>query len=250
MERDLPASIESAWGMRERSGKGPKRGLSLEQIVEAAVDVATSEGLAAVSMSRIAKEIGAGTMALYRYVATKDELLALMVDAAFRPPAVPERRERWRAALSRWAHEHLAVLRRYPWVVRVPLSGPPIMPNQVVWFERGLWALRNTGLAEEEKVSVLLLVNGYVRNEALLQADLQMAAGADSTVADAMSSYGKLLSRLIDPIRFPALSAVIASGIFDQREESDADADFTFGLERILDGVDALVRQRQGSSAR
>lgn len=242
MERGLQASIESAWGMRERSGKGPKRGLSLERIVEAAVDIASSEGIAAVSMSRIANQLGAATMSLYRYVATKDELLALMVDAAFQPPAALASRERWRAALSRWAHEHLAVLRRHPWVVRLPLSGPPIMPNQVVWFERGLWSLRNTGLAEEEKVSVLLLINGFVRNEALLKADLQTAAGAGSTVADAMSSYGKLLSRLVDPARFPAISAVIASGVFDQADESDTD--FTFGLERILDGVDALMRQR------
>jgi AcrR family transcriptional regulator len=242
MGRGLSASIESAWGMRERSGKGPKRGMSVERIVEAAVAVASSEGLAAVSMSRIANELGAATMSLYRYVATKDELLALMVDAAFQPPAALVSRERWRAALSRWAHEHLAVLRRHPWVVRIPVSGPPIMPNQVVWFERGLWSLRNTGLAEEEKVSVLLLINGFVRNEALLKADLQMAAGVGSTVGDAMSSYGRLLSRLVDPMRFPAISAVIASGVFDQVDESDTD--FTFGLERILDGVDALVRQR------
>lgn len=241
-ERDLPASIASAWGIRERSGKGPKGGLSLSRIVEAAVAVASSEGLAAVSMGRIASELGAATMALYRYVATKDELLALMVDAAFQSPPAPPPRERWRAALARWAREHLAVLRRHPWVVRVPLSGPPITPNQVVWFERGLWALRNTGLAEEEKVSVLLLLNGFVRNEALLEADLRLAAGAGSSAGDAMASYGRLLSRLVDPVRFPALSAVIASGIFDQQDESDAN--FSFGLERILDGVDALVRQR------
>jgi AcrR family transcriptional regulator len=242
MERDLPPGIEIAWGIRERSGKGPKRGMSLNRIVEAAVAVASSDGIAAVSMSRIATELGAATMSLYRYVATKDELLALMVDAVFQSPPALAPRQRWRVALSRWAREHLAVLRQHPWVVRVPLSGPPIMPNQVIWFERGLWSLRNTGLAEEEKVSVLLLINGFVRNEALLKADLQIAAGAGSTVADAMSSYGRLLSRLVDPLRFPAISAVIASGIFDQTDESDAD--FTFGLERILDGVDALVRQR------
>ena len=102
--------------------------------------------------------------------------------------------------------------------------------------------MRNTGLTEGEKVSVLLLVNGFVRNQALLEADLQMAAGKDSTVADAMSSYGRLLSRVIDQQRFPAIHTAVASGIFDQRDESDAD--FTFGLERILDGVNVLVRQR------
>jgi AcrR family transcriptional regulator len=242
MEKGLPASIETAWGIRERPTKGPKRRLTLNRIVEAAMEVASSEGLAAVSMSRIATELGVATMSLYRYVATKDELLALMVDAAFQHPPATVPRERWRAALSRWAGEHLAVLHRHRWVVRVPLSGPPITPNLVGWFERGLWALRGTRLAEGEKVSVLLLVNGFVRNEALLKADLQMAAGAGSTVANARSSYGRLLSGLIDPQRFPALSAVIAAGVFDQMDNPDAD--FNFGLERILDGVAALVRQR------
>ena len=61
METGLPASIETAWGIREPPGKGPKRGLSLDRIVSAAVDVASSEGLEAVSMSRIAAELGAAT---------------------------------------------------------------------------------------------------------------------------------------------------------------------------------------------
>jgi AcrR family transcriptional regulator len=244
MEKSLPASIETAWGIRERPGKGPKPGLSLERIVEAGVTVASAEGLAAVSMSRVAAELGAATMALYRYVATKDELLALMVDAVYHTPPAANPRERWRAALSRWAREHLAVLRRHPWVVRVPISGPPIAPNQVVWFERGLWSMRATGLAEFEKISVLLLVNGYVRNEALLAADLEAAAAAaGSSLAGAMASYGSLLSGLVDPERFPAISAAIAAGAFD-RPDGDRDADFDFGLDRILDGVAALVLQR------
>lgn len=243
MEKGLPASIEIAWGIRERSGKGPKRGLSLDQIVEAAAAVASSDGLAAVSMNRIAAELGAATMSLYRYVATKDELLALMMDSVFAsPPAPPGPRERWRAALARWAREHLAVLRRHPWVVRIPVSGPPITPNQVLWFERGLAALRNTGLREDEKVSVLLLMNGFVRNEALLKSDLQLAEGAGSTLANARLSYGKLLASLVDPERFPAITAVIAAGTFEHA--GDPDADFAFGLDRILDGVAALVGKR------
>ena len=65
---DLPASIEAAWGLRERPHRGPKPGLSLARIVEAGVQVAEAEGLAAVSMSRVAAELGAAPMSLYRYV--------------------------------------------------------------------------------------------------------------------------------------------------------------------------------------
>jgi AcrR family transcriptional regulator len=250
MEKRLPASIESAWGVGERPGKGPKPGLSLARIVAAAVDVASSEGLGAVSMGRIAAELGAATMALYRYVASKDELLALMVDAPFDPPPAPlGAGEDWRSALGRWAREHHAVLRRHPWIVRVPIGGPPITPNHTVWFELGLGCLADTGLDEGEKVSVLLLVNGYVRNEASLDADLAAAAGAkDSTLAAAMSSYSAVLSRLVDAERFPAITAALAAGVFDGPD--DREGGFEFGLERVLDGVAALVAQRTKKRSR
>ena len=87
-EIELPASIEAAWGIRERPRKGPKPGLSLPRIVEAAISVAERDGLAAVSMSRVAAELGASTMSLYRYVSAKDELLMLMADAAYGAPPV------------------------------------------------------------------------------------------------------------------------------------------------------------------
>ena len=241
--RRLPASLEAAWGIRERSVKGPKRSLTLPRIVSAGVKVASTRGLDGVSMSRVASELRAATMALYRHVGSKEELLALMVDSVFADapaPRTPD--EGWRAALSRWAHEHRRVLQRHPWVIRVPLSGPPLMPNQVVWFERALSCLQGTGVSEREKASALLLVNGFVRNEAMLAADLQMAArAARSTMEQAMSSYGKQLERLTDPQRFPAIHSAIAAGVFDRPDAGDMDPDFEFGLARILDGIGALI---------
>ena len=242
----LPASVEAAWGLRGRPAKGPKPGLSLQRIVEAAVKLADADGLAAISMGRVAAELGASTMSLYRYVAAKDELLALMVDAAGGPPpAPPGPGEGWREGLSRWAWAELRMHRRHPWVVRVPIGGPPATPNQVTWLEQGLRCLRDTGLAEGEKLSVILLLTGYVRNYATLEADLaEAAAGSGSGAAgrSTMSDYGRLLARLTDAERFPALHAVINAGVLD--EPDDLDAEFVFGLERVLDGVDALVRAR------
>jgi AcrR family transcriptional regulator len=246
----LPASIQAAWGLRERPGKGPRPGLSLRRIVAAAVKVADSEGLAAVSMSRVAAELGASTMSLYRYVAAKDELLALMADAAGGPPpAARAADEGWREGLSRWARVELDFHRRHPWVVRVPISGPPVAPNQVAWLERGLDCLRDTGLAEGEKLSVILLLTGFVRNYATLEADLSEAARASgSDPQAALPNYGRLLAKLTDADRFPALHAVIAAGVFDEpgppEDPEDLNAEFAFGLDRVLDGIDALVRAR------
>jgi AcrR family transcriptional regulator len=241
----LPASIEAAWGMRERPNKGPKPGLSLQRIVDAAVRVAAADGLQAVSMSRVAADLGVSTMSLYRYVAAKDELLALMADLTYeRPPASPGPEEGWREGLSRWAWAELAVYRRHPWVLRIPISGPPVTPNAILWLERGLACLRDTGLAEGEKLSVMLLLTGFVRNQATLDADIAAAQASGATTAqEMMASYGRLLAKLTDPQRFPALHAVIAAGVLD--EPDDMDAEFIFGLERVLDGIETLIQKRR-----
>ena len=233
----LPASIEEAWGVPRRPRKGPKPGLDLERIVAAAVRVAASEGIEAVSMSRVAAELDSSAMSLYRYVDAKDELLMLMIDAAFDTPVAPAAPdEGWRAGMARWAWTYHDALRQHPWVLRVPISGPPITPNQVAWLEDGLRALGGTGLAEGEKLSVILLVSGYVRNEAALSADLQTAP------VPIMPTWGRQIAALTDPERFPALHAALGSGVFDQ--DDDADDEFTFGLERVLDGIEVLVRRR------
>lgn len=89
----LPASLEMAWGLRERPGKGPRPTLTLARIVEAAVSLAATEGMDAVSMGRVAKELGVSTMSLYRYVTAKEELYILMSDAGVgTPPPLPRRR--------------------------------------------------------------------------------------------------------------------------------------------------------------
>ncbi|MEU8184171.1 TetR/AcrR family transcriptional regulator [Micromonospora sp. NPDC049047] len=240
----LPAAIESAWGLRDRPPKGPRPGLSVPAIVDAAVRVADADGLATVSMSRVAKELGSATMALYRHVGSKDELLTLMLDAGYGPPpGPPPPGSDWRAGLTRWAWAEHDVLRHRTWLLHVPITGPPITPHQLGWLEDGLRCLDGTALAEGEKMSTLLLVTGYVRNEATLTAQLaegSRAAGADPS--ELMRSYGRLVARLIDPARFPALQRVLAAGVLSQ--DDDPDDEFTFGLDRILDGIDALIRRR------
>jgi AcrR family transcriptional regulator len=236
----LPASFETVWGVQPRPVKGPKPGLSLERIVEAAVRIAGSDGLDAVSMARVAKELDASTMALYRYVAAKDELLALMVDAAIGlPPAAAGPDEGWREGLHRWAWDCRERMVTHPWALRIPIGGPPTTPNQVAWLEAALWCMRDTALSEEDKASVVLLVSGYARNEATLTADLA-AAGALSDAG--MLDWAGLMRTVTDPARFPALHAALAAGVFDKADPPEKE--FGFGLERILDGVEALVRVR------
>jgi AcrR family transcriptional regulator len=232
----LPASLAAAWGVRERPSRGPKPGLSLDRIVDAGVRVASTGGLAAVSMARVAHELGTSTMALYRYVAAKDELLSLMVDAALGPPPQADPEAAWRSALTRWTWAYHERLRRHPWALRVFITGPPATPNQVAWMELALWSMREMPLSEDGKASVLRLLSGYVRNEATLTAALTDAGPISD---EAMLGYSRLLATLTDPERFPALHALLAAGVFDRADPPEKE--FSFGLERMLDGIEAFI---------
>lgn len=240
----LPPGISAAWGLRPRPGKGPRPGLTLDGIVTAAVAIAGKEGLSAVSMARVAQALGASTMSLYRYLSGKDELLALMVDAAAGPPPAPDPAAGWREALASWAWAYHERLRMHPWAVRIPITGAPVTPHQLAWFDRGLGSLGETPLGEEDKASVVLLVSGYIRSEATLLAEL-LEAGFMSDAA--MIGYSRTLRAVADPKRFPAVHALLAAGVFDKADPPDRE--FGFGLERILDGVAALIQESAGEGA-
>jgi AcrR family transcriptional regulator len=234
-DHPIPPSLELAWGLRQEGTRGPRRGLTLHRIVDAGIEVAAADGVGALSMAKIAKRLGVGTMSLYRYVAAKDELVMLMVDRALGgPPALPADGG-WRAGLTAWCDGMRAAYRRHPWSLKVPITGPPLGPNNVAWLDRALAAMVLTRLTEQEKLSSVLVLAGFVRNEATLTADFAAASGGEQV----MPGYGALLSRITDAAAFPALHRAIASGALD--DEDDMDLEYGFGLGRILDGIATLV---------
>jgi len=120
----LPAAVEQLWGLREPTRRGgPKPALSLDRIVAAAVGLADEGGLAALSMSRLAEKLGFTTMSVYRYVASKDDLLVLALDAAIGQPPEIDPAGAWRDQLVAWAQELQVRYRAHPWMTDVPISG-------------------------------------------------------------------------------------------------------------------------------
>jgi AcrR family transcriptional regulator len=239
--RPIPPSIELAWGLRDQGARGPKRGLTLDRIVEAGIAIARDEGLEVLSMGRVARALGVGTMSLYRYVAAKRELLTLMVDAALGTPPPAAEGEGWREGLTRWAVGVRNAYQRHPWGLKIPIDAPPLGPNNVAWLDNALRALAETPLSEDQKLSSVLLVSGFVRNEATLTADFAAAAGGQQV----MPGYGRLLAHLTDEADFPALHRAIASGALDDAD--DIDHEFDFGLERVLDGIEVLIERERGN---
>ena len=243
---ELPASVELLWGLRDRSRRGgPKPTLSLERIVSAAIELADAGGLVAVSMGRLAEKLGFTTMSLYRYVASKEELLLLMIDASIGPPPEMDPSAGWRERAEAWSRELLAFYQRHPWILEVPISGLPAGPRQLLWFDRGLAALENTRLTEAEKTSSVLLLAVYTRAQAALGTDLSRAAQLAHEAGGEPRSWSQMLTRLIDPERYPAVSRAVSAGTFDDAAgDTDADDEFDFGLQRVLDGIEVLDTSR------
>lgn len=230
---DLPRSVKLAWGLVEPGTRGPRRGLSLDRILDTAIELADAEGADALSMARLAKQLGFTTMSLYRYVESKDELLELISDRVIgHPPEIPSDLP-WREGLEVWARAEYDALMRHRWWLRLPINGAPLGPNNMAWLDAALGCLASTGLPEALKVQVALNVSVHVIGRARFALDLVPEAEPDN--------YAGILARVLDPVRFPALAAALERGGFADDDVNWEDSDFRFGLGLLLDGVERIV---------
>jgi AcrR family transcriptional regulator len=238
----LPPGVALAWGLDPPSTRGPKPALTVDQIVAAAMALGDEGGLAAVSMSKVAQSLGYTTMALYRYVKSKHDLLALMVDVGCGPPPAElfEPAPSWREATERWARAILARYQGHVWIFGVEVFGPPIMPNQLAWLDVFLRGMADTGLSYNDQLSTSLLVDGYVRSWAQLSDGLNRAIATEGTTS---TPPPNVMAMLVTEDRYPALAPMIAAGEFDggENEGDDFNDIFEYSLERILDGIEVLV---------
>jgi len=231
----VPAGLRRLWGLSETSKLGRRAELDVRQVVNKAIELADRDGLAGVTLPKVAKELGFTSMSLYRYVGSKDELLLLMQDAALGVPSEPAAGETsWRERLFHWTFEQWRLYQRRPWLVRIPQSGPPSGPNQLAWMDAALGVLRETGLGWARKVGVLMVLSGHVRNSALQSQELAAGLDEGADQAAAERAYGQALVKLVDPARLPEVAALFTSGLFetptpDNAGPSIADSDFVLG---------------------
>ncbi|MPV36975.1 TetR/AcrR family transcriptional regulator [Georgenia subflava] len=243
-ERGLPPVVARMWGREQPSRRGPRPSLTLEQITAAAIAIADEEGLSGVSMGAVAARLGVATMSLYRYVGSKSELLTAMLDAVpAGPPPLGD--AGWREYLAVWTRANRDMLLAHPWMLHVARTAPPVGPRSMHWLDRALAAMADTLLDDGEKISIATTLTGYANSDALLTHSLTAAAAARGPDGlGTVDDYGALLTELLDAEHYPTLSRVVASGVFAGGEEWVQDADFRFGLDLLLDGVEALVARR------
>ncbi|WP_309127549.1 TetR/AcrR family transcriptional regulator [Microbacterium sp.] len=240
---ELPRGIALAWGVAANPQRGPKREMSVERIVDAAVELADADGLGAVSMAAVAAKLGFTPMSLYRYVSAKDDLLLLMQEQATGlPPEEHREHEGWRDRLRALFEAQVLIYLRHPWILSLPITGSPITPNSSAWIDAGLEALAATPLSETERLATALAMTGHARWYGMVLAGYADQARTKGLSADEVSAEeAALFDRVIVAEEFPHLRRAIDAGVF-----TAADDPFRFAMERLLDGVgmyiDALER--------
>ncbi len=232
----LPDSVRVLWHERDHPSRGPKPTLSADQIARAAIGVADAEGLAAVSMQRIAREVHVTTMALYRYFSSKAALIDLMIDTAGGPaPDLDAVSKGWRSRLEEWTRRCSSIYRDHPWFLQAATARRRNMgPNELEWLNAALAVLGDAGLRAREQHEAFLVLIGHVRSNAEFMAGRSQSPSAEQWV----SVMAELLGRHGD--RYPALIAAIDSGAFTQPPEDGVE----FGLKCILDGIESRVGRR------
>ncbi|GAA3820576.1 TetR/AcrR family transcriptional regulator C-terminal domain-containing protein [Sphaerisporangium flaviroseum] len=234
-----------------RSGPGPKPGLTVDEIVDAAIAVADAEGMAALSMRAVGERLGRTAMALYTYVPSKSELVDLMYDRALAEmPTAYDLGAGWRAAVTAWAEDGWSFYLRHPWVLQVSQARPVLGPNEYVSLETTLRILRATGLEAGVLRRLVGALVHFVRGAARTIAETRQAPAATG-VSDEEWWYARsaLLLEVVPDFteRFPMVAWLGAEAQDQPGDasvpylEREAKATFKVGLTVLLDGIEAII---------
>ncbi|PPK92327.1 regulatory TetR family protein [Kineococcus xinjiangensis] len=224
--------------------RGPRRTLDLDAVVEAATALADAEGLPALTMRRVAERLGVAPMSLYTYVPGKAELLDLMLDAAYAAmPRQDTTGRPWRERVAAVAEENRRLHLAHPWAATVSTLRPPLGPGQAAKYEHELAAFDGCGLDDVEVDDCLTWVLGFVRACARDAADAEAARADGGTDEQWWASAGPLLARVLDPAAHPRATRIGAAAGAAHGSAHDPAHAYRFGLDRVLDGLAALIER-------
>ncbi len=222
---ELPQVVRLAWGLGETTNRGPKPKQSTERILAAAIRLADDEGLGGLSMAALAKPLGLATTALYRYVDSKETLIELMIDAAVGRPPANAPSSGWSDNARSWALALMDVYAGHPWLSDVVITGMPRTPNNLEWIESLLESLADSPLAESERLSAALMLQGTVRSYAAMMRSLPEGADANASFIELLPTLGAGA--------YPRFIAEL------QRERGTVSDEFQFALDTTIRGLAA-----------
>lgn len=241
VDPELRRRSELLWEDRPPPTRGPKPGLTPDQVVEASIEIADEEGLGAVTMQAVAARLGFSAMALYRYFPSKEALLDAIVDAGMGlPPSPAEPRGDWRAEVTRCAHAKRAMLCARPWLAELPFVAAPHGPNWLRWLEAVAEPLSRTGLSPAHIGQMLSVIDGYTRGASDTSISLARARARGISEEEWAAAVGADLGRAIGDPRFPTFAAILTAP--SDGKPLTLEESFDFGLQRVLDGIEGYLR--------
>ncbi|MGY5123820.1 GntR family transcriptional regulator [Streptomyces nigrescens] len=230
---------------RERRPRETDSGLSRESVVRAGLKIADAEGLRALSMRRVAAEFGVSSMALYRHVANKDQLVVLMADAAFRDIELPDPApDGWRARMEAGARLQWELYQRHPWLAHyLSITRPQPMPRAMTLIE---WTMgRVTGLDPVTLIHMAITLLNYVRATAAgFEDDLEAEQETGMDRNQWMTSMEPVFEGILTSGSYPMYGGIAGH----DEDVVTLTSLFEFGLARLLDGMAALVERRAADS--
>lgn len=234
---NMSARAELLWGEPSGPRRGRKPALSNALIVAEAIKIADSEGLARLSMQRLAQSLGKGTMSLYRYIDSKDDLIALMLDTAIGPPDESHADSgNWRTSLEGWARDTRAIFLKHPWTLPLVTTRRTMGPHETARLEAALRAISELNLTREQMIDTVLLVNGFVRGTT--QPELN-----DSEDSDPIRQHDPSLPEVIETFdrrrSYPMVTSVLR--LPSEVGGDPAERAFEFGLACVLDGIESQL---------
>ncbi|MCQ4214348.1 MULTISPECIES: TetR/AcrR family transcriptional regulator [Streptomyces] len=229
-----PGPEPSLWERLERPA-APRAALTPQRIAEVAVAVADAEGFAAVTMRRIATELGVAPMAAYRHVDGKEDLLALMVDRVSGELAIPDDVTGWREVLRAYAVRTRATTLAHPWMAQLPAPLFVLTPTRMAVAERQLAALDGLGLDADTMMAAFRAVASYVHGATQSEVALArfMAEHGWGSGDETRKGLAPQMNYLLDSGRYPIYRAYAYSAT----RKDDPTWEFEFGLDCVLDGV-------------
>lgn len=233
------------WDRPARAARGPAPSLTRNDIATAAIGLADSEGLDAVSMRSLAVALGVGATSLYRYIESRDEIVELMADAAMGADLHFEIGDDWRANLRSYAGGLRAMIRLHPWMAIEGAGRTSLGPQTAATFEKVLGGVAHLGLSIDDLLMMVETVDAFTRGRALEEVADQEAVRRSGLDNEAwMQQQKPWVEKLVDSGRYPLLSRVIVDAEAPHDPER-LDAAFRRGLEVVLDGLAAMVARLQ-----
>ena len=220
---------------RRPTAVATKAPLNLDRTLRVALSIADDEGLDAVTMRRLARELGVEAASLYHHVEGKSQILDGLVDIVAAEIESPRRPTDWRTAITQRAHNTRAGLRRHPWAVSLMASRTRPGPATLGLLETGIRCFREDGFSVRQAAHAISVVDSYVHGFVLQEVNLPFR---DESELAAMTGA---IMETFPASEFPYLFEMTVQYVL--QPGYDYGKEFDSGLEVVLDGVAVLIQR-------